>query len=274
MSINRIVLYLILFNGVLFLNAQRPVINHTAVPSRPVVAVKVVHTAVSNVHSQPNPSPETAADLYLQQQFCQDGLCADTDYAEWLIVDAESQWQVEDLQMVRHVLMQTIAALNDAGLDGRSLLASYRFRRFNGPYVEANDGLIGVVRHHSQEIVLADTAFQRMQGFYIYHELGHVVDRRTRRQLSQSYHHIAYGGYQVMEGMTPEQWETADGYWLRLQGRHDREEATADAFALWVAFAPSDGCKLIFANMPAKVHYSSIVWTVHTSLSMIKQDRQ
>jgi hypothetical protein len=274
MSINRIVLVLILLNGVLFLNTGKQVDGPATVSLQPAAVTTAINTAVPETRHQNNRSDDAKTDFYLRKLFCQGGLCADTDYAEWIVVDAASQWQIEEVIMVRRVLLNTIAALDDVGLDGRSLVAGYRFRRFNGPYVEANTGLIGVVRHHSREIILADTAFQRLQGFYIYHELGHVVDRRSGRQLSESYHHVAYGGYQIMEDAASEQWETANGYWLREQGRHDREEATADAFALWVAFARTDMRKPIFAKMPRQAYYGSITWTMNTSLATIKNGEE
>jgi hypothetical protein len=97
-------------------------------------------------------------------------------------------------------------------------------------------------------------AFSVMNGFAIYHELGHAVDHRLNRQLSEGFHRHA-GGPVISEAN--EQWQTADNYWLRLEGRDDREEAAADAFAVLVM--SHAGLKQpFFARQPVTTDYDDI----------------
>lgn len=178
---------------------------------------------------------------------------ADSKWDTWFIVSAESTWTVEELDLVHQVLFNTITALEDAGYDGQELLSGYHFRRQYGEFVDGVDGRIALVRHHKHEVILSDSAFLRLQGFYIYHELGHIVDKRLDRNLNQRFHDIA--GTAGVEN--PQQ--TIDGYWLNEHARMDRQEATADAFALWVVLRYTDNYKPVFWNTPYTVSYEDIV---------------
>lgn len=185
-----------------------------------------------------------------------------TDTANvWFVHTEDSQWQPGEIAMVQKTLETTITALDGAGLDGRALFQGYRFRRYAGEYVHGVEGQIALVRHNSQEIILGDAAFVRLSGYYIYHELGHVVDKRTGRALSIAFQ--AQIGGDAHEG-------TPDGYWLNDHGREDREEGTADAFALWVVMRYTENLKPVFANMRNDTDYEQIVGTFETAMAAVR----
>lgn len=175
----------------------------------------------------------------------------------------KSKWSEEEMAAVQQIVDYTLNALKEVGLDGRQILAGYRFRRYDGNYVNDVEGVISVIDHEMMEIILADNAFLRHQGFNIYHELGHAVDYRLARQLSQSYHQIAGSGQEIDD----EAWNTADGYWLRFHGRDDREEATADAFALWIFTSQADLDYPVFYGTPTTVDYEGMVDAISSSFA-------
>ena len=174
----------------------------------------------------------------------------------WFIREGNSTWTDSELETVSQALTQTIRALSLAGLDGQEIFQGYRFRRFQGEYVDAVDGRLAIVDHQNGEIVLSDAAFKRHKGFNIYHELGHIVDYRLDRQLSHFFHLRAGTNQAAVD------WATAEGYWLRNHGRYDREEATADAFALWVLAQDSDAYRPVFFGTPVTVDYEAIIWAI------------
>jgi len=177
----------------------------------------------------------------------------------WFIEDGTSHWTAAEREMVNQVIARTVTALEEGGFDGDQLLAGYRFRRVAGEHVDEELGLVALVNHNDQVINLADSAFLRMGGFYIYHELGHVVDRQLDRELSQVFH-AQVGGSRAAE------WQTADGYWMREHAHQDREEATADAFALWVTSQLEGFRKPIFAGTPLDADYQGIIDAMATAL--------
>lgn len=191
-----------------------------------------------------------------------DELITETTPSSWFLTDPASPWTPLELATVGQIRSQTIQALNENGLDGEELLEGYRFHRFLGQYVDHVEGQLAIVDHEKEEIVLADGAFERHHGFNIYHELGHVVDHRLGRQLSQRYHEVAGSD----RAQSPDNWQTADGYWLRYHGRDDREEATADAFALWVLASQSGTWKPVFYGTPLTVDYNGIVTAIEVAL--------
>jgi hypothetical protein len=185
------------------------------------------------------------------------------DWESWFIHSETSQWSVSEMEMVRETLANTSSALDEAGFDSWSLLAGYRFRRYHGQFVDGVDGRIALVRHTSKEVLLADTAFARLWGYYIYHELGHVVDKRLGRELSLQFHTLAANDAGSGSQMTP------DGYWLNEHARTDREEAAADAFALWVVLRHTENPRPVFWNTPNTINYETIVQTVEETLRQI-----
>jgi hypothetical protein len=174
--------------------------------------------------------------------------------SRWFITGEDSLWQDEEMDQVQQVVSNTLTVLARVGIDGDDLLEGYRFRRFSGEHVDGDPGLVGKVNHNKKEIVLSDTAFLRLGGFYIYHEIGHAVDFRLDRLLSQGFHGRA--GSEPMEDGN--QWQTADGFWLRHHGRDDREEAAADAFALWVLGEAGSTFKPVFPGTPVGTEYEAI----------------
>jgi hypothetical protein len=182
------------------------------------------------------------------------------DQPNWFIEEGNSTWTESELEVVGQTLEQTIQALALVGLDGQEILQGYRFRRFHGEYADAVDGRLAIVDHQKAEIVLSDAAFKRHKGFNIYHELGHVVDYRLDRQLSHLFH------LRAGTNQTATDWVTAEGYWLRDHGRYDREEATADAFALWVLAQGPDDFRPVFYGTPVTVDFEAIIWVIEEAL--------
>jgi hypothetical protein len=181
---------------------------------------------------------------------------AETDeITYWLISDGDSHWNAEETKILQRVLQDTFGALEANGIDGKALLEGYRFRHDAGRYVDDVEGRMAKIDHSVEEITLADTALTVRQGFAIYHELGHAVDYRLNRQLSEGFHRNT-GGLKI--GEDNEQWQTADNYWLRLGGRDDREEATADAFAVLVMVNHAGLKRPIFAHQPLTTDYDGI----------------
>lgn len=221
--------------------------------SRAHVAVLSEKVSISDlVQPAPEPLPE------------------DDEEAGWFISDEESQWAGSELIFVQQIMDRTWLALAGVGLDGPGLLAGYHFRRVSaeflpGEYVSGEERLLAVVDHQKMEILLADGAFQRLSGFYIYHELGHVVDRQLERLPSEAYHRLA-GADQNAATTGDEAWSTITGFWLRYHGRDDREEATADAFAWWV-MAQFDQPKPFFPGTPVTTDYAEIAQTIESALA-------
>jgi len=180
------------------------------------------------------------------------------------IVDETSRWSDQEIATVEQIVARTWAAMDSIGLDGQQLLEGYRFRRVAGEFVPGGERLLAVVEHRRMEIVLADGAFKRLHGFYIYHELGHAVDHRLERLPSEAYHRIANQD-QAEAAKAGAAWSTTTGFWLRYPGRDDREEATADAFAWWV-MAQAGQPKPFFAGTPVTTDYDVIAQTIETAL--------
>jgi hypothetical protein len=182
----------------------------------------------------------------------------------WFIVDQGSHWTAQEMHVVRQILEHTWQALDRVGVDGQSLLEGYRFRRAAAEFVPGRERFLALVNHRKMEIVLADGAFKRLHGFYIYHELGHAADRQLERAPSKAYHRIASQAL----GESPEEsdtWSTATGFWLRYHGRDDREEATADAFAWWVMSQAGQPIPL-FPGTPVTTDYDLIARSIEASI--------
>lgn len=187
--------------------------------------------------------------------------------SSWFLTDDESQWSEQEVFTVQQIMERTWQALESVGLDGESLLAGYHFRRLAAEFVPGEERLLAIVDHQKMEIILSDGAFKRLHGFYIYHEVGHAVDRQLERLPSEAYHRIAGEG---QPGATEESdaWKTVTGFWLRYAGRDDREEATADAFAWWV-MAQADQPKPVFPGTPVTTDYSEIAGTIEAALAEV-----
>lgn len=178
--------------------------------------------------------------------------------ASWFLVNDGSQWSDQEQIRVQQIMDRTWRALDSLGVDGQSLLAGYHFRRLDSEFVPGEERLLAIVDHQAKEIILADGAFERLHGFYIYHELGHAVDRQLDRMPSEAYHRLANAGQARNDGAgDASTWQTTDGFWLRYHGRDDREEATADAFAWWV-MAQAEQPKPFFAGTPVTTDYDEI----------------
>ncbi|WP_420629963.1 hypothetical protein [Candidatus Leptofilum sp.] len=203
---------------------------------------------------------QPAADIeaYLAQQFCSTQLCVEADWQQWLHISPKHPWTIDDLRMINHILTSTIEVLEKEGVDGRSLLSGYKFRRQHGEYIQGHPGRIAVINHTRQEIILADAAFLRLRGFSIYHELGHAVDARMKRQLTAEFH--------TLIGSDMVNRQTAVGFWMNQRSQNDLEEATADAFALWIITTYEDGYRPVFVGTPLDTHFEGIVKTFETAL--------
>jgi hypothetical protein len=189
------------------------------------------------------------------------------DWQLWFTGDVGQEWTSEELNMIREALSNTSKTLNQAGIDGHQLLSGYRFRRAAGEFVDPDSRKIAIVKHDIQEIWLADAAFSRLQGFYIYHELGHAVDHRLNRGLSQAYHHQTNGG--TIEEGSFSKWQSGDGYWLRPHGRDVREEATADALALLTMSQSGSVLRPVFGGTPLDVDYDGITLEAYNAVQAV-----
>jgi hypothetical protein len=200
---------------------------------------------------------------YLEGPFCSGGLCRSGSWTEWAIVAPDSVWKVEELQLLHTALTTTIGALDEKGLDGRALLSGYRFRRSQGTYLPGKLGQVALVQHDTREIRLSDRALHTQSGFHIYHELGHVVDRRLQQALTREFQRLTLGE----EGIDSR--KTAGGFWLDQFARDRPEEATADAFALWIILNHTTGPEPVFWMKPDEANYDTIAAVMDRILSRI-----
>ncbi len=198
---------------------------------------------------------------------------------ERFIVDETSQWTTDELAVINQVLLHTFRALAEVGLDGPELLSGYRFRREPGEHIDEALGLVGLVNHSTKIISLADAAFVRMGGFYIYHEIGHALDHQLGRALSAQFHaRVAIlAGADIVEELEPvgrdlktAYWQTVNGYWLRAHAHEDREEATADAFALWIGSEYASLRRPVFPGTPRDADYEGISSALRDALLAIQ----
>lgn len=233
-----------------------------------VVLASDLETAVTpcfttNNQSTTETAVTNAAQAYLSQEFCRDNLCAAGDWQAWVIADHASDWQVGELEMLHLALLTTINALDDMGADGHNLLAGYRVRKINQEFVpsESEQNMVAVVRHPEQEIVVSRSAFLRQQGFLIYHELGHVVDKRVERRYTANYQALAALGGE------PSDAPIADGYWLRVYGRDQANEGSADAFATWMVLRYAGTRQPVFPGTPITIDYDLIANTAQSALT-------
>ena len=221
-------------------------ISNTAVPTQ----------EKTGINSAAKASPQV--ERFLSQTFCSPQICGTGSWQQWIIVAPNGDWEVGELEMLRDLVTAVIEALEQQGLDGRTLLNGYRFRRQHGEFIADNLGHVAVVNHTSQEITLADAAFKRLHGFYIIHELGHVVDYRSGRQLTANFHALAGSDLQAQQ--------TAANYWLNLPARDDLEEATADGFALWIMSTFTASYRPAFAYTPQTTNYAGITTAMAASI--------
>lgn len=205
-----------------------------------------------------------AADRYDGRSASAEAEVATEETVGWFIVEEESQWMAQEITFVEQIMEHTWQALDGAGLAGQDLLDGYRFRRVAAEFVPGQERLLAMVDHERMEIILADGAFKRLHGFYIYHELGHAVDRQLERLPSEGYHRIA-GEAQEGTAEGGDTWTTVTGFWLRYHGRDDREEATADAFAWWV-MAQAGQPRPFFPGTPPATDYDQIARTIEESV--------
>jgi hypothetical protein len=181
---------------------------------------------------------------------------------QWIVEDENSDWHIDELDMVHQALTDTFDVLATIGLDGREILEGYSFRRYDGEFVRDEQGLVALVNHGQMEIILPDVAFKRLNGFSIYHEIGHVLDNQLDRKMTIEFHKEA----QDRLGLTDTQLQTPYGFWMRPLAREGREEATADAFALWVTVDQAGMKRPIFAGMPLDVQYEGITQAIEEAL--------
>lgn len=224
---------------------------------------RAVVTAYQGQFSDNAPLTNSISKSVATQDTVQSVEGAAEERSNWFLTDDESQWSDQELATVQQIMDRTWQALESVGIDGESLLAGYHFRRVPAEFVPGEERLLAIVDHQKMEILLADGAFERLHGFYIYHELGHAVDRQLDRATSEIYHRIASDGQQTDEDNSV--WQTTTGYWLRYHGRDDREEATADAFAWWV-MAQAGQPKPFFAGTPPSTDYDQIARTIEEAV--------
>jgi hypothetical protein len=221
-----------------------------------IILVLSIQFSVATTAPSPQPSAPSTKPVVVSATTDKAVTVAETDEIEyWLISDEESHWFTDEVEVLQCALQNTFGALTAKGIDGMALLDGYRFRHEADLYVGDVEGQMGTIDHNVGVIRLSDRAFTVLNGFAIYHELGHAVDNRLNRQLSESFHTYT-GGPKISED--GKQWQTADNYWLREQGHYDREEATADAFAVWVMVSYAGLNRPVFANQPITTDYDGI----------------
>lgn len=192
---------------------------------------------VGRIHKSVNANPGDLEALplrrgvarYLEGGFRMDTLGQCGDWQNWIVVDDGSDWTIGKLRMVRSAILHTISALDGVGLDGPALLAGYRFRLANAQFVDDLPGRQAQVDHRLQLITLGDSAFGAHQGFFIYHELGHIVDHRLGRSLT-----ALFEDETLLANVSGNNTGHISGIWMREQAQAKPSEAAADAFALWV----------------------------------------
>ena len=192
------------------------------------------------------------------------------DISAWLIENQNSKWQVEEQEHLREILALSIKALDDAGLSGEELLGGYRFSRWDGEYAKDQEGKIALVNHTDREIILSDSIMAPENAFFIYHELGHVVNRRSGDALTEKFHGLT----EQIDGIViRHDWTTAEGYWIRGQAHIKRSEATADAFALWVLMGYGDEAAPNFFDTPESAQHEAIIRLFDQALMMTFESR-
>lgn len=187
------------------------------------------------------------------------------DFSHWFILDETSVWTPEEIETVTRALRTSLAALEQAGFDGEALLDGYHFRRYAGEYAEGKRGKIALTNFTNFEITLSDSIFLPENEFYIYHELGHVVDARSGGVLNEQFHALTL----QIEGVTAlHDWTTAQGFFLRGQAHVHKEEATADAFAVWVFIGFAGNPVPQFKNMPENGNPQAIMDVFEQALGL------
>jgi hypothetical protein len=229
-----------------------------AMPSAPPTGLSAAKSAMI---AGTNVEPELLD--YLSGSFCAGDLCRSESWAEWIILAPDSSWKIADLQQLHTALKDTISALDEAGYDGYNLLSGYRFRHSRGVYLPEELGILARVDHEQQEIVLAEGALRRQWGFYIYHELGHVVDRRLEHALTNEFQRLTSGGHGVGDR------KTADGFWLNKAAREKPGEAAADAFALWTVLNHTNNPQPVLWLKPEDTSYETITGVMDSVLKGI-----
>ena len=247
------------FSFLLF-NNRRPVVV-AAPPGRSIEFTAAEAAVIARLNS------EAELQNYLANNFCAGGLCRSGSWTEWVILDTESRWQTADLQLLRTALLVTISALDDAGFDGYDLLSGYRFRHSRGVYLPGELGILARVDHEQQEVVLAEGALMKQWGFYIYHELGHIVDRRLEHQLTDKFQTLTLGENALNGSIT------ADGFWLSKAARERPEEAAADAFALWIVLNHTTNPHPVLWLKPEDAKYETIAGIMDSVVRWISPNR-
>lgn len=188
------------------------------------------------------------------------------DFSNWFIENDTSNWTPEERAIVENVIINSMNALTDAGLDGEALLGGYRFERFAGEYANNKKGKIAIAYLQKGKIVLSDSIFLPENIFYIYHELGHVIDYRSGHELDIQFHKLTL----QIDGVTAlHDWTTAQGFFLRGQAHVHKREATADAFALWVYVAYAGNPVPEFQHMPDNGDPDAIIRVYEEAQSLV-----
>jgi hypothetical protein len=178
------------------------------------------------------------------------------DFSNWFIENETSVWTPVERLIVEIAISNAMDALADAGLDGEALLGGFRFVRFAGEYANDKKGKIALTYYDGKKIILSDSIFLPENIFYIYHELGHVVDYRSGHILNDHFHELTL----QIDGVTAlHDWTTAQGFFLRGQAHVHKIEATADAFALWVYVAYAGNPVPEFPHMPENGNPDAII---------------
>jgi len=209
-------------------------------------------------------TPLQAVDSLLPAQY--PSVSSSADFSKWFIENETSIWTPDERAIVETALRNTMDALADAGLDGETLLGGYRFERFAGEYANDKKGKIAIAYLEKGNIVLSNSIFLPENVFYIYHELGHVIDYRSGHKLNTQFHNLTL----QIDGVSAlHDWTTAQGFFLRGQAHIHKPEATADAFALWVYVAYMGNPVPDFPHMPENGDPDAIIRVYKVALGLV-----
>ncbi len=170
---------------------------------------------------------------YLDRLFCVSLYCGTKGWRQWIVVNENSIWTIEELQMVKDAILRAMLALAELGIDlWDTGIWGTVFERDNNPL--ARESLTGGREHPAFHnpltsiIRLGNEVFEN--EYYgiatLFHELGHAID--TISPFTDLHDH-----FQSALGCTSWNCETPERFRFRDYGISDAE-GWADAFSVWL----------------------------------------
>jgi len=173
---------------------------------------------------------------YLDRLFCVSIYCGTKGWRQWIVVNENSIWTVEELQIVKAAILHALFALARLGIDLRDTgIWGTVFERDNNPL--AREGFAGGREHPAFHnpltsiIRLGNEVFEN--EYYgmatLFHELGHAID--TISPFADLHDH-----FQSALGCTSWNCETPERFRFRDYGISEAE-GWADAFSAWLYYS-------------------------------------